>query len=150
MLKNSKKNLLDNEVKVTTCSINDKNAETYPHIDIKIGNGTVKWVIDPRSGISLITEDLYANLLSQGREMLEMKLQSEALLTAFRGMSQRIKKQTYIPFNIGDDCYEHVFLVSGQLVIFLLIDVVFLQEYGFVVNFKTNCLMYEIEGTINE
>jgi len=82
--------------------------------------------------------------------MLEIKLQSEVLLTAFRGMSQRIRKQVYIPFNIGDVCYEHAFHVSGQLVIFLLTDAFFLQEYGFVVNFKTNCLMYEIEGTINE
>jgi hypothetical protein len=82
--------------------------------------------------------------------MLEIKLQSEAHLTVFRGMSQRITKQVYIPFNIGDDCYEHVFLISGQLVIFLLTDAVFLQEYGFLVNFKMNCLMCEIEETINE
>jgi hypothetical protein len=66
MLENSKKNLLDNEVKVTACFINDENTKSCPHIDTKIGNGILKGVIDPRSGISLITENLYTNLLSQG------------------------------------------------------------------------------------
>jgi hypothetical protein len=34
-----------------------------PHIDIKIGNENVKAVIDRGSEISLITEDLYAQLM---------------------------------------------------------------------------------------
>jgi peroxiredoxin family protein len=55
----------------------------------------------------------------------------------------------YIPFFIGDDCFEHVFLVSGQLIETLLIGADFLQ-YGLVINFKTNCLMYEIEGDMKE
>ena len=87
-----------------------------PHIDIKIGKGNVKGVIDTGSEISLIKEDLYAQLLSQGLEMLELKLQSTVLVTAFASRSRRIKKQVYIPFFIGDDCFEHVFLVSGQLI----------------------------------
>jgi len=81
--------------------------KSCPHIDIKIGNGAVKGVIDTGSEISLITEDLYPNLLSQGLEMLELKLQSAVLLTAFRVRSRRIKKQVYIPFCIGDDCFSH-------------------------------------------
>ena len=56
----------------------------------------------------------------------------------------------YIPFFIGDDCFEHVFLVSGQLAESLLIGADFLQEYGLVVNFSTNCLMYEMEGNKKE
>ena len=87
-----------------------------PHIDIKSGNGNVKGVIDMGSEISLITEDLYAQLLSQGLEMLELKLQSTVLVTALGSRSRRIKKQVYVPFFIGDDCFEHVFLVSGQLI----------------------------------
>ena len=51
----------------------------------------------------------------------------------------------YIQFFIGDDCFEHVFLVSGQLIESLLIGADFLQGYGVVVNFKTSCLTYEIE-----
>jgi hypothetical protein len=125
MLETSKINLLDNKVEVIANFIND----------IKIWNGTVKGVIDTRSDISLITEDLYPNLLSQGLEMLELKLQSVVLLTAFRGRSQRIKKLVDIPFYIGDDCFEHVFLISGQLIELLLTGADFLQEYGFVVNF---------------
>jgi hypothetical protein len=67
------------------------------HIDIKIGNGNVKAVIDTGSEISLITEDLCAHLLSQGIDMLELKLQS-TVVTAFGSRSWRIKKQVYIPF----------------------------------------------------
>jgi hypothetical protein len=81
--------------------------------------------------------------------MLELKLQSKVLVTAFGSRSRRIKKQVYISFFIGDDCFEHVFLVPGQL-IETLIGGNFLQEYGLVTDFKTNYLMYEIEGNMKE
>jgi hypothetical protein len=42
------------------------------------------------------------------------------------------------------------FFVSGQLIEPLLIGADFLQEYGFVVNFKTSSLIYEIEGNMKE
>ena len=89
----------------------------------------------------MITEYLYATLLSQGIEILELNLQSTVLLAAFGGRSRRIKKQVYIPLYISDDCFEHIFLVSGQLIEPLLIGADFLQEYGFVVNFKTSSLI---------
>jgi hypothetical protein len=82
--------------------------------------------------------------------MLELKLQSTVLVTAFGSRSWRIKKQMYIPFDIGDDCFKHVFLVSSQLIESLLIGADFLQQYGFVINFKTNCLLYEIEENMKE
>jgi hypothetical protein len=66
----------------------------------------VKWVIDTGSEISLLMEDLQAHSLSQGLEMLELKLQRTVLVTAFGSRSQRIKKQVYIPFFIGDDYFE--------------------------------------------
>ena len=118
--------------------INDENMKNFPHIDIIIGNGNVKGVIETRSEISLITKDVNAHLLSQGLEMLELKLQSTVLVTVFGSRSRRIKKQVYISFFIGDDYFENVFLVSGQLIESLLIGVDFLQEHGFVINFKTD------------
>ena len=49
---------------MTTYFINDEKMKNFRNIDIKIGNGNVKGVIDTRSEICLITEDLYAQLLS--------------------------------------------------------------------------------------
>ena len=140
MLQVAENKLLNNKAEVMTYFTNDENLKNSPHIDIKIGNRNVKGVNDTGSEISLITEDLYAQLLSQGIEMLELKLQSTVLVTAFGSRSQRIKKQVYIPFFISDDCFEHVFLVSGQLTE-SLIGADFLQEYGVVINFKTSCLI---------
>jgi len=150
MLEVAEKNLLGNKAEVKTYFINDENMKNCPHIDIKIGNGNVKGVIETGSEISLIMEDLYAHLLSQGLEMMELQLQSTVPVTAFGSRNRRIKKQVYIPFFIGDECFEHVFLVSGQLIESLLIGADFLQEYGLVINFKTNCLMYEMEGNMKE
>jgi hypothetical protein len=150
MLEVAKKKLLDNKAEVMTYFINDENMKNCPHIDVKIGNENVKGVIDTGSEISLITEDLYAHLRSQGVEMMELTLQSTVLVTAFGSRSRRIKKQVFVPFFIGDDCFEHVFLVSGQLIETVLIGADFLQEYGLVINFKTNCLMYEREGDMKE
>jgi len=64
--------------------------KNFTLIDIKIGNGNVKGLIDMGSEISLITEDLHAHLLSQGLEMLELKLQRTVLVTAFGSRSRRI------------------------------------------------------------
>jgi hypothetical protein len=58
MLEIAEKHLLDNKVGETTWLINDKSMKNCADIDIKIGNGNVKGVIDTGSGISLITEDL--------------------------------------------------------------------------------------------
>ena len=150
MLEVAEKNLLDNKAEVTTYFINDETMKYFPHIDIKIENGNVKGVIDKGSEVSLITEGLYAHLLSQGLEMLELKLQSTVLVTMFGSRSRRIKKQMYIPAFICDGSFEHVSLVSDQLIESLLIGADFLQEYRSVVNFKTNCLMYEIEGNMKK
>jgi hypothetical protein len=125
MLEVAEKTLLDITVEVTTYFINDENMKNCQHIDTKIGNGDVKGVIDRGSGISLITEDLYANLLSQGSEMLDLKLQSTVLVTAFGSRCRRIQKQVYIPFYIGD--YLELFLISGQLIESLLTGADFLQ-----------------------
>jgi hypothetical protein len=62
-----------------------------------------------------------------------------------------MKKQVCIPFYTGGDCFDHAFLVSGQLIESMLIGADLLQNCGSVVNFKTNCLiMYEIEGNMKE
>ena len=72
-----------------TYFINDENMKNCPNIDIKIGNGNVKGVIDKGSEISLITEALYAHLLSQALEMMELQLQSTVLVTTFGSRSRR-------------------------------------------------------------
>ena len=41
-------------------------------------------------------------------------------------------------------------LCKHKMIESLLIGADFLQEYGLVVNFKTNCLMYETEGNMKE
>jgi len=115
MLEIAEKNLWDNKVEVTTYCKNYEKINR-PHIAIIIGNGKVKGLIDTRSEISLMMEDVYANLLSQGLEILELKLQRTVLVTAFGSRSRRIKKQVYIPFYIADDYFEHIFLESGQLI----------------------------------
>jgi hypothetical protein len=46
MLEISEKNLLDNKVEMMMYFINDENMKNCPHIDIKIGNGNVKRVIN--------------------------------------------------------------------------------------------------------
>ena len=46
--------------------------------------------------------------------------------------------------------FENVFLVSVQLIESVVSGADFLQQYGLVVNFKTNCLKYEIEENMKE
>jgi hypothetical protein len=60
--------------------------------------GAAGVVANDEETFGLQKEHLYANLLSQGLEVLELKLQSTVLVTVFGSRSQRIKEQVYVPF----------------------------------------------------
>jgi hypothetical protein len=98
MLEIAEKHLLGNKVEVTKYLINDENMKNCADIDIKIGNGNVKGVIDTGSEISLITEDLSAHLLSQGVETLGVKITKLVLITGSGSMSRRIKNKCILYF----------------------------------------------------
>ena len=69
MLQVAEKILLDNNAEVTTYFINDENMKNCPHIDIRIGNGNVKGVVDTGSEISLITEDICTVTVARNRDV---------------------------------------------------------------------------------
>jgi hypothetical protein len=74
MLEIAQEQLLDNEVEMTKYFMKDENMKNCLHVGIEIGNGNVKGCIDTWSEMSFVTEDLYANLLSQELEMLQLQL----------------------------------------------------------------------------
>ena len=114
-----------NKVELVTYLINDENMKNYTHTDIKIGNGKVMGVIGTGFEISLVTRPICEFTDARIADFKELKLQSTVLVTAIGSRSWRIKKQVYIPL-YNDNCFEHVFLVPGQLLESLLIGADFL------------------------
>jgi hypothetical protein len=68
--------------------------------------------------------------------MSGVNIAKQLFVTGFDILSWRIKKQTHIPFYIGDGCLEQVVLFSGQLIQSLITGADF-PQYELVVTFNT-------------
>jgi len=95
--------------------INEEKLNTCPRVLICIGNQRIPAVIDTGSQISLLTEELYHELRSEGVEGLELGVQNALFVSAFRNKSKRICVQAMMPIRIDDMVVDHIFLVSPQL-----------------------------------
>jgi hypothetical protein len=72
------------------------------------------------------------------------------LITAFGKRSKRIKSQALVEFEIGEELFEGVFLISPQLINSAIIGCQFLKEYGITINFERESISYSRDGSIKE
>ena len=63
--------------------VNEENLNNFPRVHICIGNQRISAVIDTGSQISLLSEELYHELRSEGVEGLELGVQHAVLVSAF-------------------------------------------------------------------
>ena len=72
-----------------------------------------------------MNEDLYERMKQRGNKYLELPAQHLTLVSAFNGKSRRVKRQIFVPMNLGTVVTDHVFLVSPQLLISAILGVDF-------------------------
>jgi hypothetical protein len=75
---------------------------------------------------------------------MELTSEGAILITALGTRSKRIKKQVLLHFTLGTDSFEQNFLVCSQLIGPVILGANFFNEYGIVLDFKEQCLCYEM------
>ena len=86
----------DNDEILYMFYINEKKLNSCPRVQICIGNQRIPAVIDTGSQISLLSEELYHELRSEGMKGLELAVQNAVLVSAFGNKSKRIRVQTVL------------------------------------------------------
>jgi hypothetical protein len=92
---------------------------------------TFRALLDSGAQVSIISENVYEQLIINNGEYPTIPVSSTVLVSAFNSKSKRIKKQTLIEFVIGEnDKYENAFLVAPKLVTPVILGSDFLYEHG--------------------
>ena len=73
-----------------------------------------------------MNEDLYERMKQRGNKYLELPAQHLTLVSAFNDKSRRVKRQIFVPINLGTVVTDHVFLVSPQLLFSAILGVDFI------------------------
>ena len=72
------------------------------------------------------------------------------MVSAFGNRTQRIKKEEMLEIKIQEDVSDHVFLISAQLVVPLILWVDYLLSGNVVMNFKEAYFTSERDGIIHK
>jgi len=126
--------------------INEEKLNSCTRVLICIGNQRVPAAIDTGNQISLLKEELYHELKSEGVEGLELGVQNAVVVSAFGNKSNRIRVQALMPIRIDDTVVDHIFLVSTQLLTQALLGVEVCWMNNIFLNFPEQYFTMEKDG----
>jgi hypothetical protein len=86
-------------------------------------------------------ERFYRILLEEGGRAEGLPVTCLVLTSAFGNKSSRIKVQALITFQLGEESFDRVFLISSQLTSQILLGADFLYHHKFSIDFKEECLI---------
>jgi hypothetical protein len=119
--------------------VNEEKLNRCPRINISIGNQSIPAVIDTGSQVSLMTEELYYRLKSEGVKSLELGVQNAVLVSAIGSKTKRIRTQAMLPLCIDGIVLDHIFLISPLLLTQALLGVDFCRLNNIVIDFPKQC-----------
>jgi hypothetical protein len=122
--------------------INEKECGNCPHVEVVFGNESVSCILDTGAEKSIIAEGFYHRLIESGLPTLQLPVENVVLITAFGSKTRRVTKQMYVEFSIGEDNFEHVFLICPQLVNSVILGSDFAVEYGLTIDFDERCFSF--------
>ena len=99
----------DNDESLYMFYVNEKKRNSCPRVQICIGNQRIPAVTDTGSQISLLSEELYHELRSEGVKGLELAVQNAVLVSAFGNKSKRIRVQAMMTICIDDIVVDNIF-----------------------------------------
>ena len=122
--------------------VNKDNIETCPQINFLVGKQQCQGIIDTGCQTSIISEDMFIELISKGVPSLQLPAQHVMLVSAFGGKSKRIRRQVMLELKFGNNHIDHVFLISEQLVTPILVGLNFCIDQGLVIDFLGGNLLW--------
>jgi hypothetical protein len=139
----------DNDEILYTVYVNEETLNSCPRVPTCIGNQHIPAVIDTGSHASLLTEELYHKLRSDGVEALELGVQNAILVSVFGNKTRHIRAQAMLSIRIANILVDHIFLISPQLLTQALLGVDFCQMNNVIINFPEQCFTMERDGEVS-
>jgi hypothetical protein len=139
----------DNDEILYLFYVNEEKLNSCPRVPICIGNQHIPAVIDTGSQISLLTEERYYKLRSEGMEGLELGVQNAVLGSAFGNKTKRIRVPAMMPIRIDDIVVDHIFLIAPQLLTQAILGVDFCRMNNIIINFPEQCFTMERDGNVS-
>jgi hypothetical protein len=99
-----------------------------------IGNQHIPAVMDTGSQISLLTEEMDENLISEGLVSLVLGVQSAVLASAFGNKTKNIRLKAMKQIRV-----DEIFLISPQVLTQAVLGVDFCRMNNVFINFTTLC-----------
>jgi len=106
-------------------------------------------VIDKGSQISLLTEEMYHKLISEGLESLELGVQGAVLVSAFENKTKSIRGKAKMQILVDEIVLNDIFLISSQLLTQALLYVDFCRMNNLIINFTALCFEMERDGKVS-
>jgi hypothetical protein len=127
-------------------SINESNLKECPHVKLLIGYKEVTAIVDSGAEISVLSENLFDELVACDMQVLILLVINGILISAWGSRTKRIRKQALIRFKMGSSSYEQVFMIAGQLMSDAILGANFLNELQAVMDLKNTCLVTNVNG----
>ena len=132
------------------CYLNDLGLPASWHVTLMCADKEVTDVADSGAEVCLMSERIYEEFILAGLHTMELTSEGAILITALGTRSKRIKKQVLLHFTLGTDSFEQNFLVCSQLIGPVILGANFFNEYGIVLDFKEQCLCYDMGGEVRK
>jgi hypothetical protein len=135
------KNVPSGEDVICLYYVNEDNVETCPQIRITIGKEKCKALIDTGCQCSVMSEELYEELKTNGLDSLELPTQNVVLKSAFTGKTKKIRRQALVKLQIANILIDQIILIAPQLVTPFLLGIDFCNDNSVVINFHNNTVV---------
>jgi hypothetical protein len=116
--------------------INESNLKGCPRVVLEIVDREVTAILDSGAEISVMSEEVYNNLVAGGLQPFHFPVTGGVLISAFGARSKRIRKQALIQFKIDDVCPEQVFMIAANVMADAILGANFLTDYEVVIDFR--------------
>lgn len=98
--------------------------------------------------VSLMSHEIYDELMLSDYPTLEIPAQSTVLTAAFQNKSRRIRLQALLHISISGDKYEQIFLIAPKLLTPVILGADFLYDNRILIDFEEGCIKREKDGAI--
>jgi hypothetical protein len=131
--------------------INESSLANSPQADVQVlDKFKFTAILDSGSDVNLLSERIYEERTEAGAEIPILPVEGVALVTAFGRRSKRIRRQALLEFEIGQDVFETILLVSPQLNNDAIFGCHFLRENGVTIGFNSGKFSYVRGGVTRE
>jgi hypothetical protein len=127
-----------------TYYIAEEKLQDCSRITIKIGEEEVSAFLGTGCELTLMNENLYEKIKQRGNKYLELPAQHLTLVSAFHDKSRRVKRQIFVPVQLGTVVIDHVFLVSPQLLTSTILGVDFFINTSATIDFSERCALFRV------